>query len=161
MISVQQLLDPGHVLLDLDVTSKKRLFEQIGILFENQHQISRSQVFDALFNREKLGSTGLGHGFALPHGRLKGLRDTLCAFIRISGDIPFDSPDGQNVKMAFALLVPEHANEQHLKLLSEIAEMFNDPELRQALLAAVDASQAWRILNEWTPNARRQRSAAV
>ncbi len=161
MISIQQLLDPGHVLLDLDVTSKKRLFEQIGILFENHHQISRSQVFDALFNREKLGSTGLGHGFALPHGRLKGLRDTLCAFIRISGDIPFDSPDGQNVKMAFALLVPEHANEQHLKLLGEIAEMFNDPELRQALLAAVDASQAWHILNEWTPNARRQRSAAV
>ena len=161
MISVQQLLDPSHVLLDLDVTSKKRLFEQIGILFENQHQISRSQVFDALFNREKLGSTGLGHGFALPHGRLKGLRGTLCAFIRISGDIPFDAPDGQNVKMAFALLVPEHANEQHLKLLSEIAEMFNDPELRQALLTAVDASQAWRILNEWNPNARRQRSAAV
>ncbi len=161
MVSIKQLLDPGHVLLDLDVSSKKRLFEQIGILFENHNQISRSQIFDALFNREKLGSTGLGHGFALPHGRLKGLREAICAFIRISGDIPFDSPDGQNVKMAFALLVPEHANEQHLKLLSEIAEMFNDSELRQALLAATDAPQAWHILNEWNPNARRQRSTTV
>ncbi|MDE2212265.1 MAG: PTS sugar transporter subunit IIA [Betaproteobacteria bacterium] len=161
MVSIQRLLSQDHILLDLDVTSKKRLFEQIGILFENHHQISRSQVFDALFNREKLGSTGLGHGFALPHGRLKGLRDTLCAFIRISGEIPFDSPDGQNVKMAFALLVPEHANEQHLHLLSEIAEMFNDSGLRQALLEATDPAKAWEILNQWTPNARRQRSAAV
>ncbi|MBU6505000.1 MAG: PTS sugar transporter subunit IIA, partial [Betaproteobacteria bacterium] len=155
MVSIQRLLSQDHILLDLDVTSKKRLFEQIGILFENHHQISRSQVFDALFNREKLGSTGLGHGFALPHGRLKGLRDTLCAFIRISGEIPFDSPDGQNVKMAFALLVPEHANEQHLHLLSEIAEMFNDSGLRQALLEATDPAKAWEILNQWTPNARR------
>lgn len=161
MVSIQRLLSQDNVLLDLDVTSKKRLFEQIGILFENHHQVSRSQVFDALFNREKLGSTGLGHGFALPHGRLKGLRDTLCAFIRISGEIPFDSPDGQNVKMAFALLVPEHANEQHLHLLSEIAEMFNDTGLRQALLEATDAAKAWEILSQWTPNARRQRSAAV
>ncbi len=161
MVSIQRLLSQDNVLLDLDVTSKKRLFEQIGILFENHHQVSRSQVFDALFNREKLGSTGLGHGFALPHGRLKGLRDTLCAFIRISGEIPFDSPDGQNVKMAFALLVPEHANEQHLHLLSEIAEMFNDSGLRQALLEATDPAKAWEILNQWTPNARRQRSAAV
>lgn len=161
MVSIQQLLKPSHVLLDLEVTSKKRLFEQIGILFENHDQMSRSQVFDALFNREKLGSTGLGHGFALPHGRMKKLRDTLCAFIRIAGDIPFESPDGQNVKMALALLVPEHATEQHLNLLSEIAEMFNDPELRNTLLGAKDQMEAWQVLTQWIPYARRQRSASV
>ena len=161
MVAIQHLLDPDNVLLDLDVTSKKRLFEQIGILFENRHQVSRSQVFDALFNREKLGSTGLGHGFALPHGRMKGLRDTLCAFIRILGDIPFDSPDGQNVNMAFALLVPEHANEHHLHLLSEIAEMFSDPDLRQALAKAPDPAQAWQVIHQWTPHARRQRPETV
>lgn len=161
MASIQQLLKPSHVLLNLEVTSKKRLFEQIGILFENHDQMSRSQVFDALFNREKLGSTGLGHGFALPHGRMKKLRETLCAFIRIAGDIPFESPDGQNVKMALALLVPEHATEHHLHLLSEIAEMFNDPELRKSLLTAQDQAEAWQVLTQWTPYARRQRSASV
>jgi PTS system nitrogen regulatory IIA component len=158
---IQKLLKPSHVILDIDITSKKRLFEQIGILFENHDQVSRSKVFDALFNREKLGSTGLGHGFALPHGRLKGLKETLCAFIRISGDIPFDSPDGQNVKMAFALMVPEHANEHHLRLLGEIAEMFSDVDLRKSLLAAPDVETAYRIMSEWSSNARRQRSAAV
>lgn len=161
MESIQKLLAADHVKLDMEVTSKKRLFEQIGILFENLDQISRSQVYDALFNREKLGSTGLGFGFALPHGRLKGLRETLCAFIRLSGDIPFESPDGHNVKMVFTLMVPEHATEQHLKLLSEIAEMFSDEELRQALLDCSSESSAWKLLTEWTPYARRQRPAAV
>ncbi len=161
METFQKLLKPDHILLDADITSKKRLFEQIGILFENQDHISRSQVFDALFNREKLGSTGLGHGFALPHGRLKGLRETLCAFIRISDAIPFESPDGQPVKIAFALLVPAHANEQHLKLLGEIAEMFSDMELRSQLLTVADVSSAYSLLSQWSPNARRQRTASL
>jgi PTS system nitrogen regulatory IIA component len=161
MDSIQKLLSADHVVLDMEVTSKKRLFEQIGILFENQDQVSRSQVYDALFNREKLGSTGLGFGFALPHGRLKGLRETLCAFIRIKGDIPFESPDGQNVKMVFTLMVPEHATEQHLKLLSEIAEMFSDEELRQELLNCTSESRAWQLLTQWTPYARRQRPTTV
>ena len=77
---VSRLLPPNHVLLDLDVSSKKRLFEQIGLLFENTRQIPRARVFDSLFDREKLGSTGLGYGVAIPHGRIKTLKEPVCAF---------------------------------------------------------------------------------
>ncbi len=143
---ITRLLKVSHILLDVEVTSKKRLFEQIGLLFENQDQISRSRVFDALFNREKLGSTGLGHGFALPHGRLKGVREPLTAFFRLASDVPFEAPDGLPVRLVFALLVPDHANEQHLRLLGEVAERFSDDELRQSLLTVSDPSQVLQLL---------------
>ncbi|WP_297479617.1 PTS sugar transporter subunit IIA [Ferrovum sp.] len=145
---LHQLLKLDHILLDLEVTSKKRLFEQIGILFENHDQLPRSQVFDALFNREKLGSTGLGHGFALPHGRMKGVRDTFAAFLRLSTEIPFEAPDGQPVRMVFALLVPEHANELHLRLLGEISELFSDESLRQHLLSVTDPLAVIQALSQ-------------
>ncbi|HQT81528.1 MAG: PTS sugar transporter subunit IIA [Ferrovum sp. 37-45-19] len=161
MDSIQKLLKLSHVLLDVEVTSKKRLFEQIGILFENKNQLSRGLVSDALFNREKLGSTGLGHGFALPHGRFKGLKTPLCAFMRLKGSIPFESPDGENVKMAFILLVPDHANEQHLALLSEIAEMFSDEELRKTLSSSDSVETVFKEIIHWTPHARRQRSTTL
>jgi nitrogen PTS system EIIA component len=156
-----------HVLLDLDVSSKKRLFEQIGLLFENENRIARATVFDALFAREKLGSTGLGHEVAIPHGRIKGLRDTVATFIRTKDGVPFESPDGQNVRLVFAMLVPEHANEQHLNLLSELAEAFSDADLRNALLNEPDNTRAHAILTQWSPfgsgqtNVPVQRTAAV
>ncbi|MBU6467689.1 MAG: PTS sugar transporter subunit IIA [Betaproteobacteria bacterium] len=161
MDSIQKLLKQSHVVVDMEVTSKKRLFEQIGILFENHNQLSRSLVYDALFNREKLGSTGLGHGFALPHGRLKGLKNPLCSFIRLNNSIPFESPDGQNVKMVFVLLVPDHANEHHLKLLSEIAEMFSDDALREKLESTDSVEVTFQTIIDWTPHARRQRSTTL
>jgi nitrogen PTS system EIIA component len=144
-------LPATHVLLDLDVSSKKRLFEQIGLLFENENGIARAVVFDALFAREKLGSTGLGHGVAIPHGRIKGLRDTLAIFIRSKDGVPFESPDGENVRLVFAMLVPEHATEQHLHLLSELAEAFSDTDFRQSLLTLMDRGEAHQRLTGWSP----------
>lgn len=135
-----------HLVLDLDVSSKKRLFEQIGLLIENENRIARAKVFDALFAREKLGSTGLGHGVAIPHGRIKGLRETLAVFIRIKEGVPFEAPDGECVRLVFAMLVPEHATEQHLNLLSELAETFSDADLRAALLAESDNVRAHAML---------------
>jgi nitrogen PTS system EIIA component len=161
MNRISSLLPPGHVALDLDVSSKKRLFEQIGLLFENSRQIPRARVFDSLFDREKLGSTGLGYGVAIPHGRLKALKDTVCAFVRTKAPIPFESPDAQPVRLVFTMLVPEHATEQHLEILSELAQMFSDPTLRTKLLEAGDASAAHRHLTEWSPYAPAQRTAAL
>jgi len=155
------LLPTEHVSLDLDVSSKKRLFEQIGLLFENSRQIPRARVFDSLFDREKLGSTGLGYGVAIPHGRLKNLKDTLCAFVRTQSPVPFESPDGQPVRLVFAMLVPEHATEQHLELLSELAQMFSDAVLREKLLAAGDVAAAHSLLTQWSPYATPQRTAAL
>src|SRR3982751_4475479 len=134
MSLVGKLLAPSHVLLDLQASSKKRLFEQAGLLFENHDGIARSIVFDSLFAREKLGSTGLGQGVAIPHGRIKGLAEAVGAFVRTRTAIPFDSPDGRGVMLVFVLLVPEHANERHLQILSELAQMFTDKALRERLL---------------------------
>ena len=156
-----KLLPPNHVLLDLDVSSKKRLFEQIGLLFENTRQIPRARVFDSLFDREKLGSTGLGYGVAIPHGRIKTVKEPVCAFVRTAQPVAFESPDGEPVRLAFAMLVPEHATEAHLEILSELAQMFSDPAMREGLAAAPDAQAAHRLITEWSPYAPAQRSAAV
>jgi PTS system nitrogen regulatory IIA component len=158
---VSRLLPLNHVLLDLDVSSKKRLFEQIGLLFENSRQIPRARVFDALFDREKLGSTGLGYGVAIPHGRIRNIKEPICAFARTAAPVPFESPDGQPVSLVFAMLVPEHATEAHLEILSELAQMFSDASLREALSSTQDIQAAHRLITEWSPYAETQRSAAL
>jgi len=161
MNPVSKILSASHVLLDLEISSKKRLFEQIGLTFENENRIARATVFDALFTREKLGSTGLGLGVAIPHGRIKQLRDTVAVFVRPKEGIPFDSPDGEPVRLVFAMLVPEYATEQHLNMLSELAQLFSDSDLREALLAAGDAATVHKLLTEWSPYAATKRPAAV
>ena len=161
MNRVSRLLPLNHVLLGLDVGSKKRLFEQIGLLFENSRQIPRARVFDSLFDREKLGSTGLGFGVAIPHGRIKTLKEPVCAFVRTAAPIPFEAPDGAPVSLVFAMLVPEHATEVHLEILSELAQMFSDGSLRAALASTDDIQAAHRMITEWSPYAPAQRSAAV
>ena len=158
---VSRLLPLNHVVLGLDAGSKKRLFEQVGLLFENTRQIPRARVFDSLFDREKLGSTGLGYGVAIPHGRIKVLKEPVCAFVRTASPIAFESPDGQPVNLVFAMLVPEHATEAHLELLSELAQMFSDAELREALATTADIQAAHRLITEWSPYAPAQRTAAL
>ena len=158
---VSRLLPLNHILLGLEVSSKKRLFEQVGLLFENSRQIPRARVFDSLFDREKLGSTGLGFGVAIPHGRIKAIKEPVCAFVRTAAPIPFEAPDGVPVNLVFAMLVPEHATEAHLELLSELAQMFSDARLREALATTDDAQAAHRLITEWSPYAPAQRSAAV
>lgn len=144
MSLLAQLLPPGHVLLDAELTSKKRLFEQVGLLVEGSRGIARSTVFDSLFAREKIGSTGLGQGIAIPHGRIKGLKDAVGAFVRLAQPLPFDAPDGKPVNLVFALLVPEAATERHLEILSELAERFSDPDFRDSLTQAADVETVFQ-----------------
>ncbi len=151
MNQISRLLPPANVLTRLEATSKKRLFEQAGLLFENNHGIERGKVFDSLFARERLGSTGLGEGVAIPHGRIKGLKEALGALIRLAEPIPFDAPDGRPVRLLVFLLVPEHATEEHLELLSEFAELLSDRSIRERLLACDDPAQVHEILSSWMP----------
>lgn len=139
MGQISQLLPPENVVLDLEASSKKRVFEHAGLVFENNQGVASSAVFDSLFSREKLGSTGLGSGIAIPHGRIRGLKKACGALIRLAAPIPFDSPDGGPVSMFFVLLVPEQATEQHLQILSELAERFSEQSCREALIAARSA----------------------
>lgn len=158
---IAPLLPESNILLDLDVSSKKRVFEQVGLLIENRHNIARSLVFDSLFAREKLGSTGLGQGVAIPHGRIKGLKEAIGALVRMKQPIPFDAPDGQNVSLIFVLLVPDRATDMHLQILSELAQMFSDKAFREQLLAAPGAAELHQLIRNWQPHATGQRSPVV
>ena len=158
---IAKLLPPANVVVGLEASSKKRAFEQAGLLFENNHGIARSTVFDSLFAREKLGSTGLGQGIAIPHGRIKGLKDALGAFIRLAEPVPFDAPDGRPVTMLFVLLVPEQANEHHLQLLSELAQMFSDRAFREQLMSAPDSLAVHGLFAGWGSDASDNGSPAV
>jgi len=158
---IAKLLPAQNVAPALDVSSKKRVFEHAGLLFENNQNVARSQVFDSLFAREKLGSTGLGQGIAIPHGRIKGLKEAVGAMIRMQEPIPFDAPDGQPVNLIFVLLVPERATDLHLQILSELAQMFSDRAFREQLLAAQSADAMYHLIAEWQPHAASQRSAAI
>src|SRR3954470_20087123 len=144
-----QILPFENVVLDLDVSSKKRAFEQAGLIFENNCGIARSTVSDNLFARERLGSTGLGHGVAIPHGRIKGLKAPLAAFMRLETPISFESPDGQPVNLLIFLLIPDNVTQQHLEILSEIAEMFSDDSFRTGLLQDPDAQAVHQRIIGW------------
>ncbi|HLA33274.1 MAG TPA: PTS IIA-like nitrogen regulatory protein PtsN [Rhodocyclaceae bacterium] len=149
---ITSLLPPDNVVAKLEASSKKRLFEQAGLLFENQQDIARNAVYDALFAREKLGSTGLGQGIAIPHGRIKGLKKPVGAFFRLETPVQFEAPDGKPVSLVFVLLVPEAANEEHLQLLAELAQMFSDREFREKLPLAADAAALHTLFTHWRAN---------
>lgn len=152
MNRLSKILPLKNVALDLDVSSKKRAFEQAGLIFENNYGIARSTVSDNLFARERLGSTGLGHGVAVPHGRIKDLKTPLAAFVRLAEPIPFESPDGVPVGLLIFLLIPDHVTQQHLEILSEIAEMFSDESVRSGMLSDADAHALHARIASWQPS---------
>jgi PTS system nitrogen regulatory IIA component len=145
------MLPPG--ILDLHnisvadlASSKKRVLEQAArLLAANSEEPAVEQIFERLLERERLGSTGLAGGVALPHARMSGIQDSRGAFLRLAEAIEFDALDGKPVDLVFALLVPEDANEEHLQLLSKLAATFNQEDLRNRLREA-DAEQALAIL---------------
>ena len=133
-MNITELLTSERTVCRQDTGSKKRLLEQIGELLANgAPQLQQNEIFDALVNREKLGSTGLGKGVAIPHGRLPGLEQPVCAFVGLDTPVDFDAADNQPVDLVFALLVPEDSTEEHLQVLSTIAEIFSDPGICAAL----------------------------
>jgi PTS system nitrogen regulatory IIA component len=149
MNRLASILSAAQVLVQVDVSSKKRAFEEAGLLFENLHGLSRALVTDSLFSRERLGSTGLGHGVAIPHGRIKGLKSPMAAVFRLAKPIGFDAPDDAPVNLMIFLLVPEAATQKHLEILSEIAEMLSDANLRTQLSASADALQLHQLIVQW------------
>lgn len=149
MNRLSNILSPSQVVAQVEVTSKKRAFEEAGLLFENLHGLSRALVTDSLFSRERLGSTGLGHGVAIPHGRIKGLKAPLAAVFQLSQAIGFDAPDEQAVNLLIFLLVPEAATQKHLEILSEIAELLSDASLREQLSNCADSQTLFDLIAGW------------
>ena len=149
MNRLASILPAAQVLVSVDATSKKRAFEEAGLLFENLHGLGRALVTDSLFARERLGSTGLGHGVAIPHGRIKGLKSPMAAVVQLLQPIGFDAPDEQPVKLLIFLLVPEAATQKHLEILSEIAELLSDAPLREKMKTSADAVELHQFIATW------------
>ena len=149
MNRLASILPAAQVLVHVDATSKKRAFEEAGLLFESQQGLSRALITDSLFARERLGSTGLGHGVAIPHGRIKGLKAPMAAVFQLQNPIGFDAPDEQPVKLLIFLLVPEAATQKHLQILSEIAELLSDAPLREKLKTCDNAAELHELIAHW------------
>jgi len=152
MLSIAEILSPEDILLDLDVPNKKRVFDEVGSRLDHRYGLSQAQIIDSLSAREKLGSTGLGQGVALPHARVKGLQQAVAAFVRLQLPIQFDAPDGKPVSDILVLLVPAQAAEQHLQVLATVAQMFCDNKFRDSLRKCVGAQDVYKLFENWSPS---------
>jgi len=140
------ILDPGSISVSDPASSKKRVLEQAArLLAGTADEPEAEQIFERLLERERLGSTGLAGGVALPHARMPGIDNSRGAFLQLAQAVEFDALDGSPVDLVFALLVPENANEEHLQLLAKLAGMFNEKELRDRLREA-EPEEAMAIL---------------
>jgi PTS system nitrogen regulatory IIA component len=145
---ISDLLSPERIRFDVHSSSKKRLLEMISQeLARNSDSLSKREIFESLCARERLGSTGLGKGVAIPHGRVKGSDTVEVSFFRLKKPLPFDAVDGEPVDLLFAMTVPEQCNEDHLKLLSQLAELFSDPALLSKLREAENSGTMLQLLS--------------
>lgn len=149
-MNIADLLTTERIACCPEAGSKKRSLETISsLLAAIAPDITQEEIFTSLLNRERLGSTGLGKGVAIPHGRLAGLNEPAGAFIKLKEAVDFDAIDGQPVDLIFALLVPEEANEEHLTLLAQLARMFSDNDFCARLRSADNAASLAHLLQDW------------
>lgn len=142
------LINEARIGCGLEIASKKRLLETLAELLACEHpRLQTETVFEHLLERERLGSTGLGHGIALPHARMKDVGEVLGAFVQTVQGVDYDAADGEPVDLAFALLVPEAANEEHLRLLAHLASLFSDPNMRVRLRESGSRGEILRVLS--------------
>lgn len=151
---IADLLTAERVACGDPSASKKRVLEQLSALIAGgQQALNPTDIFDSLLARERLGSTGLGHGVAIPHGRVKNGTVTVGAFIKLQKPIDFDAVDGEPVDLLFGLLVPEQSTQEHLQLLAQLAEMFSDAAFVASLRSAESAAELHTRLSQWKPAA--------
>jgi len=144
-LGLGEILDPARVALDVSAASKKRTLETVADHLADD-DLSRDAIFDALLGRERLGSTGLGQGVALPHGRVPGNERTRGAFLRLDRGVDFDAQDQQPVDLVFGLVVPEASTDTHLQTLAALARLFSDEAICRQLRQAETAAEAHRLL---------------
>ena len=143
---LEHILTPERTACKVPGVSKKRLFETIArIISEDQISLSYDEIFAQLIAREKLGSTGLGQGIAIPHSRIDNCTQPLGTLVSLEEPIDFDSPDGEPVDLVFALLVPSEAHQQHLDTLAQIARQFSDADFCRQLRSATDVTQLYAL----------------
>lgn len=154
MNTLSPFLTLDTVRVDLDVISRKRLFEEAALVFEASYGIPHTDAFDALFAREKLGCTCLGRACAIPHGRLETLDKPAACFIRTKNPVEMEAPDGRPAQLFFFFLVPSQTAEQFSSMLQEAKALFSDKDIRQQLLQAPTPIAVCDLIHNWvSPNA--------
>ena len=147
MVTLDQILAPECVRTDVPAASRKRTLQVLGQIFAGTDAaLSAQAVFDRLVARERLGSTGLGQGCALPHARVPALGRTLAAFLRLGEGVDFDSPDHVPVDLVFALLVPEESTDEHLEILAAMARVLSDDRVRSSIRSGEEPARIRDIL---------------
>jgi PTS system nitrogen regulatory IIA component len=136
--------------LGLTATDARRACEEIALLAARRHQLDGELICRALWRREQIGSTGIGHGIAIPHARIPGITDPIVLFARTKQSVPYGALDHQPVSTFFMILVPEQANGEHLRILATISEMFFDRAFRNRLETATEPTAIQRLFDQWT-----------
>ena len=149
-MQLTDFLTTDRIACDVNAHSKKRALEELSeLISHDQDSISATDIFDCLLSRERLGSTGIGFGVAIPHGRLKDSSHPTAALIQLNHGIDFDAVDNQPVDLLFALVVPDNATEAHLKILALLAAMFKEDDMRAPLREAKSPEDMMQLIREW------------
>jgi PTS system nitrogen regulatory IIA component len=150
-MEISTLLAAGHIHCDVAVSSKKRAMDVLsGLLVAAGAPLSETEIFNGLITRERLGSTGLGHGVAIPHGRFSDLNQTIAILVRFAQPVDYDAIDGEPVDLVVALMVPERSTDEHLQLLAALAEMFSNERMRNSLRQAATAQEIESLIGGWS-----------
>ncbi len=147
-MTLTDLITPEAVISSLKAKTKKQVIEDLAARAAKLEGLSARDLFDALLQRERLGSTGVGRGIAIPHCRLAGVKKMLCVFARLDSPVPFDATDGEPVDLVFLLLAPEDAGADHLKALARLARLMRDSKTMMRLRAAKDQMSLYAILSQ-------------
>ncbi len=155
-MEISALLASGHIFCDVPASSKKRALQVLsGLLAEAGAPLVESDIFDGLIARERLGSTGLGHGVAIPHGRFDELAETVGIFVKLEHAVDYDAADGEPVDLVFALMVPKESTEEHLQLLASLAEMLSEETVREQLRQSSTPAEIETVVARWRPDANK------
>jgi PTS system nitrogen regulatory IIA component len=151
-MQISDILTPERIHCHVEATSKKRVLEYFGkLLAKETPSLTSHDISDSLLERERLGSTCLGKGIAIPHARVAQCNVTLAAFLQLEKGIDFDAVDKQPVDLLFALMVPEHSTEEHLKILAQLAHLFSENEFCEKLRQSPDCGEKFKLLTRWQP----------
>ncbi len=145
-MSITSLLSADRIFTQADITSKKRLLEFISQQAAEQLELPQNTIFNKLLERERLGSTGLGQGFAVPHARLGDLEQAHACFVKLDKAINYDAMDQQPVDLIFVLFIPEASTEEHLQILSNLAKIFSQPEISDQIRGCQSADEIIQLI---------------
>ncbi len=147
-MKIVDFLKPELIIEDIVAQDKQEMLKEFSQLLEKTIGLKADKVFNVLTEREKLGSTGIGEGVAIPHGKLRDITELVCCFGRSQKGIEFDAIDGKPVHLIFLLLAPENSAGTHLKALAKISKILKDPNFRKQLLETKGAEQLYQIIKE-------------